>query len=88
MTITEEMIQAAAKAIHRHDVQVGLSTSYAPNEHHRNEARAALEAASRHLIAQAVQEARVNNDHIQAGQGPYSSGFHYALDCIHLDETE
>lgn len=88
MTITEEAVRAAAKAIHRHDVQVGLSTSYAPNEHHRNEARAALEAAAQQLIAGAVQEARTNNDHITPGDGAYSSGFHYALDCVHQEETD
>jgi hypothetical protein len=88
MTITEEAVQAAAQAIHRHDVEVGLSTNYAPNKHHLNEARAALEAAETLIIAQAAKEARTNNDHITPGEGAYSSGFHYALDCVHSEETE
>ena len=38
-------VEAAAKAIHKYDTQAALSTTYAPNKHHRFEAEAALAAA-------------------------------------------
>lgn len=58
------------------------------HDRYRTLARAALEAAAPHLLATAVARVEADNDHIEPGTGAYSSGFHYALQCIHTaDDT-
>lgn len=49
-------VDAAAKAIHKYDAQAALSTTYAPNQHHRFEAQAALAAADAVMFDDAAVE--------------------------------
>lgn len=59
--IPDDAVEVAAKAIHRYDVREGIASTYAPNKHHRAEARAMLEAVAPLIAAQALREAA---DHI------------------------
>jgi hypothetical protein len=47
-----------------------------------------LEAATPHLIARAADVAAANNDHIVPGGDGYSAGFHYALQCLALNDED
>jgi len=42
----------------------------------------ALTAVAPILLAAAIAEVLAENDHIVEGAGAYSSGFHYALQCL------
>lgn len=86
MHISEQAIEAAAKAAHVSKL-TGVRWDDIPKwkrVDRLSEARAALEAATPHLMAAAVDQARANNDHINPDAGAYSSGFHYALDCVYV----
>lgn len=85
--IPDEAVEAAARAFYQN--QTGMeweSRSEVLKETLRGDARAALEAAAPHLMAAAVGRVRSNNDHIEPGSGAYSSGFHYALDCVWTED--
>ncbi|QDG65857.1 hypothetical protein NIBR502772_06165 [Pseudarthrobacter sp. NIBRBAC000502772] len=48
--IPEDAVEVVAKAIHRYDVREGIASTYAPNKHHRAEARAMLEVAVPYML--------------------------------------
>jgi len=49
-------VEAAAKAIHKHDALEGITTRYAPTEIHKAEAAAALAAADAFMFDNAAVE--------------------------------
>lgn len=75
--IPDEAVEAALSALFGNGAFLYMN---------RYDVRKALEAAAPHLLAEAVARVQADNDHIEAGSGAYSSGFHYALQCIHADD--
>jgi regulator of protease activity HflC (stomatin/prohibitin superfamily) len=71
-----ERVEAAAKAIWKHDVAHQISSTYAPNAHHKSEAKAALEAADKIALSDANVE-RVAKERYEAEVGEWEEAREY-----------